>query len=104
MPLRYQIECLETRYRLSSAGPAVDTARRTQGGLTGYEQAFYHGETNIRRLMANLGIERAGRSSPATIAERGVGLRLAKDHPDAVRPAFSGAGLKHLPTRFLLGE
>ena len=75
---RYQIEALKTRYRLIV--PDLRGYGATDKAPTGYDKRTM--ANDIRALMANLGIERA-----AIVAhDRGarVGLRLAKDHPDAV--------------------
>src|SRR3984885_14324624 len=86
---RYQIEALKTRYRLIV--PDLRGYGATEKAPTGYDKRTM--ANDIRALMSNLGIERA-----AIVAhDRGarVGLRLAKDHPDA---GARFAGLGHIPT------
>jgi pimeloyl-ACP methyl ester carboxylesterase len=86
---------LKTRYRLIV--PDLRGYGATDKAPTGYDKRTM--ANDIRALMANLGIERA-----AIVGhDRGarVGLRLAKDHPDAVA-CF--AALDNIPTRFLFGS
>ena len=75
---RYQIEALKTRYRLIV--PDLRGYGATDKAPTGYDKRTM--ANDIRALMSNLGIERAA-IVPHDRGARG-GLRLAKDHPDAV--------------------
>ena len=92
---RHQIEALRMRYRLIM--PDLRGYGATEKPPTGYDKRTM--ANDIRALMASLGIERA-----AIIGhDRGarVGLRLAKDHPDAVARF---AALDNIPTRVLFGN
>src|SRR3984957_4517781 len=91
---RHQIEALRMRYRLIM--PDLRGYGATEKPPTGYDKRTM--ENDIRALMASVGIERA----PIIGHDRGarVGLRLAKDHPDAVARF---AALDNIPTRLLFG-
>jgi len=91
---RYQIEALKSRYRLIV--PDLRGYGATEKAPTGYDKRTM--ANDIRALMSNLGIERAA----IVTHDRGarVGLRLAKDHPDAVARF---AALDNIPTRLLFG-
>jgi haloacetate dehalogenase len=91
---RYQIEALKSRYRLIV--PDLRGYGATEKASSGYDKRTM--ANDIRALMSNLGIERAA----IVTHDRGarVGLRLAKDHPDAVAHF---AALDNIPTRLLFG-
>lgn len=89
---RHQIPVLGQRYRLIV--PDLRGYGATEKPAAGYDKRTM--ARDIRALMSTLGIERA----PVIGHDRGarVGLRLAKDHPDAVERF---AALDNIPTRII---